>query len=563
MEEKIRSIVEEALARMGAGGTSFAVEWPADMAHGDFAVNAALAASKQLGKPPREIADALAAALTEALGADAERVEVAGPGFVNITLSADALMHNVREALAQADVWGRNTHDEGTRVMIEYGNPNPFKEMHIGHLVGAVVGESLSRLREYAGAQVLRDTFGGDVGPQVAKALWAFQRDGATDIASAEEIGKAYIHGSKAYEESEEAKQEIDQLNTLLYALVDKQNEAEVLPEEERTLLYLWQKGREVSIEEFNRLFSLLGTRFDYTFFDSDTTGPGLDAVRDALSRGILKESEGAIIYPGEEKGLHTLVFVTGRGTPTYETKDIGLAILKEMRAPTDEVVILTAVEQQGHFKVVLAALAEMLPALAVKTKHLSHGLLTLTTGKMSSRKGNIITARELLQEIVETAGERNPDPVIAEQVGVGALKYMILRSAPGSSIVFDPEKSLSLDGDSGPYLQYALVRACSILEKAGKRVDAAGELEPLAPTALARLIARFPGVVAKAQVHSGPHILVQYLTQLAGEWNSFYAHERIIGTEDEAAKLALVQAFVQTMQNGLWLLGIPAPERM
>lgn len=182
----------------------------------------------------------------------------------------------------------------------------------------------------------------------------------------------------------------------------------------------------------------------------------------------------------------------------------------------------------------------------------------------MSSRKGNIITARELLKEVIEKAQERNPDPVVAEQVGVGALKYMILRSAPGGSIVFDPEKSLSLDGDSGPYLQYAYVRACSVLEKANAlelRKDA-HSLTSDAPM-LARLLMRFPDMVKKAQALSGPHILTTYLTQLAGEWNSFYAKERIIGSPDEDAKLALVQVFATTLRNGLMLLGIPAPERM
>lgn len=567
IEARIRAIVEAELARLGAGAAqnvSFAVEWPADMAHGDFAVNAALAASKQLGKPPKEIAEELASALERELDDDAEKIDVAGPGFVNITLSPKTVAHELSGALEHSQEWGRNAELGGRRVMIEYGNPNPFKEMHIGHLVGAVVGESMSRLLDYSGAEVLRDTFGGDVGPQVAKALWALQKDGVTDLADASEIGRAYTHGSKAYEESEDAKKEIDELNTRLYALVEKQGEAEALTEEDRALLYLWQKGREVSMQEFDRIFAQLGTKYDYTFFDSDTTGPGLDAVEDALERGVLQKSDGAVIYPGEDKGLHTLVFVTSRGTPTYETKDVGLAFLKEMRAPSDEVIILTAVEQQGHFKVVLAALEEIAPQLGAKMRHVSHGLLTLTTGKMSSRKGNIITARELLKEVIEKASERNPDPLIAEQVGVGALKYMILRSAPGGNIVFDPEKSLSLDGDSGPYLQYALVRACSILEKAG----AAGarkdphSLSSDAPR-LARLIMRFPGIVKKAQALSGPHVLATYLTQLASEWNSYYAHERIIGSDEEDAKLALVQAFVTTLTNGLTLLGIPAPERM
>lgn len=590
MQDKVRKAVAEALAMLGAVDVSFTVEWPADPAHGDFATNAAMAAfrgrrafecaidgdentiwAKYGGKitSPVQLAEFLAEELRKALGPDVKSVEVAGPGFVNVTLSHGAF---IDELAGAGDAgWGKNNARAGDRVMIEYGNPNPFKEMHIGHLVGTIVGESFARLMEFSGAQVLRDTFGGDVGPQVAKALWVFLRNGVTDIASAEEIGRAYTRGATAYEDSETAKAEIDALNVRLYDIVGKQEDAETLSQDDRALLYLWQKGREISMREFERIFTLLGTRYDYTFFDSDTTAPGLAAVQRAVETGILEESEGAIVYKGEKKGLHTLVFVTSRGTPTYETKDVGLAILKEARAPADEVVILTAVEQSGHFTVVLAALEEMLPALAAKTSHAAHGLLQLTTGKMSSRKGNVITARELIAELVGKAAERNPDPVIAEQVAVGALKYMLLRSAPGANIIFDPEQSLSLDGDSGPYLQYAYVRAKTVLEKAGQERGVASVVAPLAtdaarpsePFLIERLLMRFPEVVRRAQENLAPQQLAQYLTQLAGEWNSFYAQERIIGDGLEVYKLRVARAFVQTMQNGLWLLGIAAPERM
>lgn len=560
METRIRKIVDTVLEGLGAGGTAFAVEWPADLAFGDYAVNAALTASKAAAMPPRAIAERIADALVEGLGEDALAVSVAGPGFVNVTMSTQAIAREIDAALAAGERWGSNTLRTGQRVMIEYGNPNPFKEMHIGHLVGAVVGESLSRLLEYTGATVLRDTFGGDVGPQVAKALWTFQRDGVTDIASAKEIGKAYHQGATAYEESETAKAQIDALNVRIYQVVEAQDRPETLSEEDRALLALWQKGREVSMEEFRRLFNLLDTKYDYEFFDSDTTAPGIRVVQDALTRGILEESEGAVIFRGESRGLHTLVFITSRGTPTYETKDVGLAILKEERAPTDEILILTAIEQQGHFAVVLAALGEILPHLAAKTRHLAHGLLTLTTGKMASRKGNVITASDLVTDLTEMAAARNADPVIAHQVAIGALKYLILRSAPGGSIVFDPERSLSLDGDSGPYLQYALVRARTILEKSSVSV---GQASFDTPVLLARMIARFPEVVKKAQMLEGPHVIAQYLTQLASAWNSYYAAERIIGEPDEAQKIALVRAFTRTMERGLWLLGIPAPEKM
>lgn len=565
VEARIRDIVQHELEALGAPATTFAVEWPTDPSFGDFAVNAALAAGSALGQSPRVLAVRIAEALAMELGVDARSVEVAGPGFVNVTLSTDAITRELGKIETVGNTWGAHAARSGQRVMIEYANPNPFKEMHIGHLVGTIVGESLARLIEASGATVLRDTFGGDVGPQVAKALWVFMRNGVTDIASAQEIGKAYHQGATAYEESPVAKEQIDQLNVRIYQVVAAQDNPETLSDDDRALLALWQKGREVSMEEFRRIFGLLDTKFDYEFFDSDTTAPGMHAVESAVQRGVLEESDGAIIYRGEAKGLHTLVFVTSRGTPTYEAKDVGLAILKEERAPTDEVLIMTGLEQAGHFTVVLAALAEIAPALAAKTRHLTTGLLTLTTGKMASRKGNVITASQLIADLTQKASERNADPVVAHQVAIAALKYMILRSAPGSSIVFDPEQSLSLEGDSGPYLQYASVRARTILAKAGSTTpaDVSALQEWNEPPLLARLLIRYPDIVKKAQMHEGPHILVQYLTQIAAAWNAFYASERILDADDAPAKLALVKAFERTMTLGLGLLAIPTPDRM
>ncbi|MDB5265325.1 MAG: argS [Parcubacteria group bacterium] len=558
MEERIRGIVQKKLAELGAGEVNFAVEWPADPSHGDFAINAGLAASKVLGISPKEVAEQLVPALQDALGEDASRIEVAGPGFINITLSPQAVGATLEEAKGEG--WGKSDARAGARIMIEYSNPNPFKEMHIGHLMSTIIGESVSRLMESSGATVLRDTYGGDVGPHVAKAIWGLRDSGSLETATSEDIGKAYAHGSRAYEESEKAKAEIDALNTEIYVMNEKDSAS--LVGEERTLHDAWLHGREVSLAAYRTLWARLGTKFDYTIFESEVTPIGMRIVKDELANGVFEESEGAVIYKGEKKGLHTLVFITSRGTPTYEAKDIGLAFWKEEHVQPDQVFIVTAAEQIGHFVILLAALADFAPQLSSKMAHIAHGFLKLTTGKMSSREGNVIKAEELIRDVIERASEKNEDPLIAEQVALGAIKYMILRQSAGGDIIFDMEKSLSLEGDSGPYLQYALVRANSIL--------AASEVKPAASPAfandiplLARLITRFPEIVRRAEVLRAPHILTTYLTQLASAWNSFYMTGKIIGSIDEANTLALVSAFTTTMQNGLALLAIPAPEKM
>lgn len=550
MEDRIRKAVDDFLKKEGAIGVSFVVERPGEMSHGDYATNAALAAAKVLGKSPRELADSLATYLMDSLGEHVvSHVSVAGPGFVNITLAREAVTFAVAEADAQGSEWGKGTAKTGSRVIVEYSNPNAFKEMHIGHLVGTVVGEAVSRLIENSGATVTRATFGGDIGPNVAKALWGLQKNGTLEPTMANEIGAAYVTGSNAYETDPKATEEIDTLNKAIYAKSDT------------ALMELWRKGREISVEEFRRIWKLLGTHFDFEFFDSDTTDAGIRIVRDGLEKGIFTKSDGAIIYDGEKHGVHTMVFITSHDTPTYEAKDIGLAFLKEERWSSDQSIIVTGNEQAGRFKTVLAALADMAPSLAAKTMNLTTGFLKLTSGKMSSREGNVITASEFINDIIGRSSEKNADPLIALQVAIGAIKYMILRQSPGSDIIFDPEKSLSLEGDSGPYLQYALVRAKKILAYAGE--DAGGTDVPSAPYAIERLILHYPAVVARAARELSPNHLTTYLTELAAAWNSFYASEQVLGSREEVYKQRVARAFSNTMTNGLTLLGIPTPERM
>ncbi len=548
MEDQIRKAVAEALRALGAEGISFAVERPSDLAHGDYATNAAMAAAKALKQNPKELAEKLAEHLKSTLDF-AERVEVAGPGFINLTLARSAVTGLIAEADAKGAEWGRSNTYEGKRVMVEYTQPNPFKEMHIGHLMSNTIGESISRLVEAGGPKVTRANYQGDVGPHVAKAIWALQKKGITEPSTASEISAAYVEGNTAYEQDAAAKAEIDALNTEIYRGTDQ------------ALIEFWRKGRQISLAAFEDIYRILGTKFDYYFFESETAESGARIVRDGVAKGIFEESDGAVIYNGEKKNVHTLVFITSRGTPTYEAKEIGLAFLKEERSPSDYSIVTTSTEQLGHFKTVKAALEEIAPMLGAKTNHVAHGFLRLTSGKMSSREGNVITAAGLIKDVIAKASEKNPDPLIARQVAVGAIKYMILRQSPGQDIIFDPEKSLSLEGDSGPYLQYALVRARSVLEKAGDGAPAAGA--PKSPYALERALVHFPEVAARAAKELAPNLLTTYLTELAGEWNSFYAKEKIIDGAHEAYKLMLARAFVNTMQNGLTLLGIPTPEKM
>ncbi len=267
-------------------------------------------------------------------------------------------------------------------------------------------------------------------------------------------------------------------------------------------------------------------------------------------------------------------MFLNSKGLPTYEAKDVGNFITKQKTYPDwTKSIIVTGNEQSEYFKVLFAAIKELF--VESKEKDLEHvptGFLTLTTGKMSSRKGNVLTGESLITEMKEEARAKAENTrterveELTEEVAVAALKYQILRQGPGSNIVFDKEKALSFEGDSGPYLQYTHARIGSVLEKAeavGLKADI--KKAPSEPYVVEKYLYQWPEVVKEALASRAPHKAVGYLTELAGEFNSFYAKEKIADSSDEYApyKIALAEAVKTTLKNGLWVLGIKAPERM
>jgi arginyl-tRNA synthetase len=264
-------------------------------------------------------------------------------------------------------------------------------------------------------------------------------------------------------------------------------------------------------------------------------------------------------------------VFLTSKGLPTYEAKELGLNQAKFEKEPDlDESIIITANEQSEYFRVILKAMELVLPEIARKTCHVPHGMMRFAEGKMSSRKGNVITGESLLRELTGAAKERatesraeNPE-ALAEGVAVAAIKYQILKQRSGKDIIFDHDRALSLEGDSGPYLQYAHARAHAVVEKArAQNINTKVDLSA-APTDLPRLLRRFPEAVEYAARELEPHLLTNYLLEFASAFNRWYANEQILdGTPAAQHKVALADAARATLKNGLWLLGIPAPEKM
>jgi arginyl-tRNA synthetase len=515
-----------------------------DEQFGDFATNVALQLSKQLGKNPREIADTLVEKLRADLSEQVSEITVAGPGFLNLKLSDTALVNSLAAKPTQTYA--------GEQVLVEFGDPNPFKEMHIGHLYSYIVGEAVCALLRAAGAQVVRLSYHGDVGLHVAKAIWGMQKEGYNPDTNTDpiknNIGWYYAKGAAAYQDDETAKTEIDDINAKVYA-------------QDPSILELYNQGKDRSFANFDLTLADLGIKpNDHKYMESESAPVGLEIVKQNIGT-VFQESDGAVVYDGEKVGLHTRVFITGKGLPTYEAKDLGLTELKNRDYPqAARSIIITANEQAEYFKVMLAALREINPTLAGKTTHRTHGFVSLSTGKMSSRTGDVYSAISLLIDVEGLARKAFPDT--SHDTLQGAIKYAFTKHRMGGDILYDVVESVSLEGNSGPYLQYAHARARSILAKA-EAADA--ELVGLesGERSLLRKITEYTEVVDKAVAELMPHHICTYLYELAQTFNSFYEHNRVIDNERQAVRLQLVQHYADTLKGGLNLLGITAPDRM
>jgi len=572
MKNNIEKLIKEVLNNLNIKDVSFSIEHPDDFKNGDYSTNVAMVCAKKIGKNPRELAENIKIELEKKISKEISKVEVAGPGFINFYLSREFFTGSVNTILEEKENYGKNNLLLNKKVMVEYTDPNPFKPFHIGHLMANAIGESVSRIVEFSGAKTIRANYQGDVGPHVAKAIYIMMKNkSGTNSAMAEfvpsseaalYIGKCYSEGSNLYDTDENIKKEIDEINKKIYEKSD----------EEINKIYEW--GRKITLDAFEDIYKILDTKFDYYFFESEMAPIGEKIVRNNIGK-VFEDSDGAVIFHGEEydKKLHTRVFINSQGLPTYESKEIGLTLTKFEKENPDISIVTTAIEQAEYMKVVQKAISLMYPEFESRMKHVTHGMMKLSTGKMSSRKGNIITGESLLRDSMDMVFDKMTErdfsndekKKISEIVGVSALKYSILKSSLGSDIIYDADKSISFEGDSGPYLQYTAVRAKSILKKAEKfNVDNKYEI-PVEITDLEKLIYQFPEIVEYSYLDLEPHNIAVYLTKLASSFNSFYGNTQILIESNKYANhhLKLIESFYQTMKNGLWLLGIKIPEKM
>ncbi len=573
---EIGSELEHIAKQLSGEGLEFDVSVTSNPSQGDISSNIALVHFKKLGfNSPREAAVKIAADFEANNDPCIEKIEIAGPGFINFFLSAHYLQ-GALNTFTQNNFDSRKTntlHSQKNKVIVEFGDPNPFKEIHIGHLRNFCIGESFSRTLSATGNEVVRANYQGDVGLHVAKAMWGLlkREEQFLDSSLSEEekvklLAASYVEGATEFEANEDTKAEIIDINKRIYS-------------DDESLHQLWEEGRKVSLEHFEELYKRIGIVYNKFYFESQTAKRGRDIVLSHIEDGVFEKDAGAVVYRGEKDGLHTRVFLTSKDYATYEGKDLALAIIKNEDNQYDQSIILTGNEQAEYFAVMIAALRRIYPELADKTKHLTFGHVRLKEGKMSSRTGDVITASWLMDEAVQRVKTAFPemDDTTAEKVGVGSVKYSMLKFSIPSDIHFSFEESISLEGNSGPYLQYAYVRTQSIMQKSKDTSQKSEELQPttynLAQSAkldlqpeesdLLRFLSQYGYFVEMAATTFAPNLVCNYLLELAQKFNLFYQKHKVIGSDNESFRLALTKATGNVLKDGLSLLGIETVEKM
>lgn len=517
-----------------------------DEQFGDFATNVALQLAKQVGKNPREIGEALAEKLrgNELLAG----VSVAGPGFLNLTLTDNTLLKLATSSPVQGN----------GEVVIETNNPNPFKAMHIGHAFNAILADTVANLLEGSGKKTHRVSYHGDVGAHVGRSMYSLLKfvDGNPD--KLKEIppddrntfmSRMYAEGSKAYKEDADAKQQIDKLAQQSFT------------RENPVYAAVYDICKTWSFEQIDAIVARMGNKpIERRYLESEADALGVETTRKHKG-DVFIESDGALVFPGSKYGSFDNVFVSSTGRGLYAARDLGLMQLKHQDFPkATKSYIVTAEEQRDYFVGVIKAAELSLPELKDLTVNISTGTVKLSTGKMSSRDGDVLEIGWLFDQIAKAVAEQGSST--DEAIIAGALRYEFLRVRIGGDVIFDIQEAVSIKGNSGPYLQYAHARARSILAKATTKQEVPLDLED-GERALVRKISEYAEIVERATAELLPHHIANYLYELAQTFNRFYEKNRVIGDSREAVRLQLVTDYASTLKAGLGLLGIHAPDKM
>jgi arginyl-tRNA synthetase len=537
-----------------------------DERFGDYQCNAAMGLARELRMSPRAIAEqALASADADPWVAGQE---VAGAGFINVTLSAEAMARHLEAVAADARL-GVPAIGEGRTVVFDYSSPNVAKPMHIGHIRSTVIGNALDRLHRFLGYRVIADNHVGDWGTQFGLLIMGYHHFlDAQALAEhpIEELERIYV---KSYEASRQDPGWLEQARQELVKL--QQGDAEHLA--------LWRMFVDLSMKEFDRIYERLGVSFDVVRGESFYRDRLPAVVQLLQEQGLATESEGAQVVRLEEEGLEVCIVQKRDGGYNYATSDLATVQQRIEEYAPEAIVYVTDERQQLHFKQFFTIAQKM--GWQTRLVHVWFGLMRLPEGTFSTREGNVIKLERLLDEaealalrLVQKASPDMPEAQqreVAEAVGIGAIKYADLSQNPQSVITFSWEKALAMDGNSGPYLQYAYARISSVLDKYRERFPAHDPAawpllvgEP-AERRLALLLLRFGGVVQRAAHLYRPSIVADYLYDLAQAYSSFYQNVPFLKAEEgvRESRIRLCGLVARTLQQGLDLLGIKTPARI
>jgi len=581
MRGVLRTAIEAAAKSLGLGKTEFVVEHPVEMKHGDYATNVAMVGFKKVEnkfKSPRELAEEIAEKLKteESLKKIAEKIRVEGPGFINISIKNEALI-NLTGRLLKGEI---DKSYQGKKYLIEHTSPNPNKAMHLGHLRNNITGMAIANIYEFLGCEVVRDCIDNNRGIAIAKLMWGYlkfghkQKKPVTDIDYWYEhqtewqtpedlkirpdkfIDELYVKGSEEAKDPEAEKQ-IKQL-VIDWEAKDKKNWALW----KRVLEYAY-KGQELTLER-------LGNKWDKVWHEHEHYQAGKDLVEKGLKMGVFKKGkQGAIVTDLRKYKIPDTVVIKADGTALYITQDLALTKLKKETFKPDRLFWVIGPEQSLALKQMFAACEQLGIVKYEDCVHVAYGYMSIKgKGKMSSRQGTVVYIDDLLDEAKKRIlKEHKVGQEAAEVIGVGAVKYSILKTGRLKDTAFDFKESINFEGNSGPYLQYTYARCKSVLAKAGKekvelkRVEGVNKEEGL----VLRTVYRFPEVVAEAAKELAPNLVANFLYDLAQKYNSFYNKQPILKAEKgkRELRLWLTTVTAKVIKDGLYLLGIEAPERM
>ncbi|MBL7472767.1 arginine--tRNA ligase [Robertkochia sediminum] len=513
-------------------------------------------------------------------------------GFLNLVIAEDHFIERFQIMRNTSD-FGYVQPEAGEKaVMVEYSSPNTNKPLHLGHIRNNLLGYSVSEILKASGKPVYKTQIINDRGIHICKSMLAWQKFGngespeSTGLKGDKLVGNYYVAFDKAY------KEEIAQLVEEGIDKKEAEKQAPILLEAQEMLrkweagdeevVSLWKTMNQWVYEGFNTTYEAMGVDFDQLYYESDTYLLGKDVVQTGLEKGVFyKKEDGSVWIDLSDEGLDEKIVLRADGTAVYMTQDIGTAIQRVKDNPDIGGMVYTVGnEQDYHFKVLFLILSKLGYPWAEHLYHLSYGMVDLPSGKMKSREGTVVDADDLISEMTATAGEISAElgkldgfsdaekQELYKTIGLGALKYFILKVDPKKRILFDPKESIDFQGNTGPFIQYTHARIQSILRKADfdySQPVANYKLEAKEKE-LIKILDQFPVVIQQAAENYSPALIANYCYDLVKEFNSFYQNISILGAEEADQRIFRVQLAEQVAKviaNGMRLLGIDVPERM